>query len=218
MRKNYYTLENGGRPFRVEVNPSENMVNVFINYKFDKYKKLFNTKVFSSKYQEIWIGKSPKNKNSPLSNREYARRFDGNSILIKKSNNTYVFIGDNIFSFKAKAAITEFVSMVGNNAVSYPYAIDQEGTVYLIDENIMITPNLATSKTMSKKIYVDDPYFFYSELEYCLYRYLQKNNKTEFDSIFETANINKFMKKEELFNALGISRITTYKEIVASLI
>ena len=82
----------------------------------------------------------------------------------------------------------------------------------------MITPNLATSKTMSKKIYVEDPYFFYSELEYCLYRYLQKKNKTEFDSIFETANINKFMKKEELFNALGISRITTYKEIVASLI
>ncbi len=217
MRKNYLIHDNGGRPFRVEVNPSENMVNVFINYKFDEYEKKFNKKVFSSKYQKIWIGKSPETEMTLFSG-GHGSKFDGNTILLEKSNNSCVFIGDNIFSFKTKGPITEYVSPVGNNDVPYPYAIDQTGTVYLMIENITITPTSATSKTMSKKIYIENPYLFY----YMLDRYLNgvklyKKQENQFDSILKLANINKSMKKEELVKTLGISSIPTYKELVKRL-
>jgi hypothetical protein len=225
MVKNYLIHDNGGRPFRVEVNPAEKMVNVFINYKFDEYEKLFNKKVFSSKYQKIWIGKSPKTEMTLFSN-GYGSKFDGNSILIEKSNNTYVFIGKNIFSFKSVKPIIEFISPVANSDVPLPYAIDSaidsEGNFYLMTENIMIKPTPITLKIMKMKVFEGNPYdFYYSTYKYLNGFALHKKYMNKYNSILTSFNIptpdKKLLTEKQINKIFGYSPIPTYKELVKRL-
>lgn len=224
MKSEYLTHDNGGRPLRVEINKKENTISAFINYNFDEFTKLFNKKVFSSKYQKIWIGKSPKTEMTTFSG-GHGPKFDGNSILIEKSNNTYVFIGDTIFSFKSIKPITEFVSPVGNSDVPYPYAIDSEGNVYLMLANIIITPNPSTIKVMSNKVYKEDPYLFYYIISDYLRGFeLKKSHIKAFDSILTASNIstNAVNKKKltvpEMNKIFGLSTITSKKQLVARLL
>jgi hypothetical protein len=154
----YYTHDNGGRPYKVEIHNDKNVLNVFDNIENSKtYKK----KVYSTKYSNIWIGKSPKIEMTIYSG-GYGKKFDGNSILVEIGNLEYVFIGEKILSFKSISPIKKYISPVGNNDVPYPYAIDAEGYIYLIIEDVIIHPNEKTDNLFEKS---DDPYSVYYKIQ-----------------------------------------------------
>ena len=54
----------------------------------------------------------------------YGAKFTDNSILLKIKKNKYIFISHIIFSFTSKSEIKKFISLIGNNNIPYPYAID----------------------------------------------------------------------------------------------
>ncbi len=143
----YKTHDNGGRPFSVHIDTISNIVRVFRN-KYDDDNddddNINENEIYSTSYIQYWIGKSS------CGNSE----FDGNSILVLVDDNKYVYVGECIYSFKSYAKIVSYISDVGNNDVPYPYAKDEEGNVYLMIEDIVLT-----------KINTDcvDPYdYFYS--------------------------------------------------------
>jgi hypothetical protein len=154
----YYTHDNGVRSYKVEIHNDKNVLNVFDNIENSKtYKK----KVYSTKYSNIWIGKSPKIEMTIYSG-GYGKKFDGNSILVEIGNLEYVFIGEKILSFKSISPIKKYISPVGNNDVSYPYAIDAEGYIYLIIEDVIIHPNEKTDNLFEKS---DEPYSVYYKIQ-----------------------------------------------------
>lgn len=150
----YDIHDNGGRPFQVHISPDKTVQvaeRIYTDNYDDpdtfKYIKTFNpTKVF--------VGKSPKNAMTKFSG-GYGKEFDGNSILLKLRPLTYVYIGSEIYQFKARAEIVEYVSPVGNSDVPYPYARDSEGAAYLMLEQIVC---LGYFSTHSAK---NDPYDTY---------------------------------------------------------
>lgn len=82
----------------------------------------------------------------------------GTSVLLEISPHEYVAIsGDGIISFKTKEEIVKFVSPMGNNQVTYPYAIGSENT-YLI--------NAFTYTYLSNKLVGSaDPYSIFYETD-----------------------------------------------------
>jgi hypothetical protein len=155
----FLTHDNGGRPFIVYL-PKGGGGKLGVSvYRIPKgstdpkpNRSAYTQLVFSSnKVARVWIGKSPKNRTTEPG-RGYGRAFDGNSILVQHNDLDYTFIGNMIFSFRAYAPITHFVSPVGNNDVPYPYAIDQDGCNYLFAEH-------KTIKSIPSEF--ADPYDYY---------------------------------------------------------
>lgn len=62
------------------------------------------------------------------------REDPGNAILVHVCDNTYTFIGENIFSFSADDRIREFYSVVIGADVSYPVAVGNEFAYFLIED------------------------------------------------------------------------------------
>jgi len=85
--------------------------------------------VLEEAVERIFVGTSP----------EHGKGFNGNSLLLKKSKNQYIFVGDSIFSFESEAEICKFSSPVGNNDVPYPWAADVDGRCYLVIENTVLS-------------------------------------------------------------------------------
>lgn len=84
----------------------------------------------------------------------YGSRYDGNTILLQSGPKQYIFVGPTIYSFKALDEIVEFVSLVGNNDVPYPYAVDAQKKYYLFVEDVVLLPSLLIDE-------YDDPYQYY---------------------------------------------------------
>lgn len=140
----YQTHNNGGRPYQVNI--SGNNVEIY-SLKSNKFHSSYQAK-------KIFIGKSPLNKMTEFSG-GHGDNFDGNSILLHLHDNTYLFIGDTIFSFVSYANIVEYISQVGNNDVPYPYAIDIDGNIYLMIEDVVLKQNTKIKK------YDNNPYWYY---------------------------------------------------------
>ncbi len=51
----------------------------------------------------------------------------------------YIFIGNAIWSFNAKAKINEYVSQMGNSDVQYPYALDEFKNIYLFSYDVKLS-------------------------------------------------------------------------------
>ena len=102
-----------------------------------------------TKYTRVFIGRSPVNKMTKFSG-GHGPKFDGNSMLFELGETSYMFVGECVRTFTTRSPITTFVSPVGNSDVPYPYAIDAEGTVYLLIENVKLTA-----------VPDSDPYDFY---------------------------------------------------------
>ena len=148
----YNTHDNYGRPYKIILN-SDNFVSVYIN---DTKELLFNKKV-----SKVFIGKSPINKMTKFSG-GHGKEFDGNSFLLELDDNTYQHIGREIYTFNSYNKIINYVSPVGNNDVPYPYAIDLDGNIYLLIEDVVLI-----NTDQFKKLYIkfDDPYDYYYGLD-----------------------------------------------------
>ena len=172
--RKYFIHNNGGRPFLVYTD----MNNVYIykvdnkfneNYIIeDKYywrlyshlvKKYFNvTKVF--------IGKSKLNEITKRSGM-YGREFNGNSILIHVTDNKYIYIGNQIFSFDlTNDSILKYHSPIGNSDVPYPIIIGKVNVYFMLDL-VYINKKIILQKEPNIKW--DTSYWFYQE-------YIDPNN------------------------------------------
>jgi hypothetical protein len=100
----YLVHDNGGRPFKVEV--AGNRVTVFrrVEGPRDRYEDEPAVKLTALK---VFVG----------SDRGKHR---GNTVLVQTGPEAFVFIGERIFSFKAKDPV-KYVSKVGNSDVPYPF-------------------------------------------------------------------------------------------------
>jgi hypothetical protein len=150
----YYTHDNGSLPFKVNV--TNNMISVY-KQTYDMENDcnvLDNEPCLELQCQKIFIGKSPLNEMTEFSG-GHGSNFDGNSILVCVADNEYIYIGECIYKFTSKAEIIEYVSPVGNNDVPYPYAIDVNGSYYMICGRDIIynIPNIS--------LYGGDPYRYY---------------------------------------------------------
>lgn len=130
----YYTHDNGSRPFKVVVS----LTNKITIYKLSGKSEIYNTKVLElDDYRKIFIG--------------FDRRYpdyEGQSILIKINRYKYISVGADIYEFETEDEIKEYVSEMGNSDVVYDYAIGEE-YIYLLLEK--------------KKFLIDDysPYSLY---------------------------------------------------------
>ena len=214
----YYTHDIGRRPFRVEVMKDSKVVNVFDNIQVIKYEenKNYNKKIYSTKYTNIWIGKTPK-KNTytntihgilPFGQINITdKKVEGNSFLVETRNLEYVFIGRNIFSFTAIAPIKTYFSPEGATDNPYPFAIDSDGYIYLLMNNVIIHPNENTKDLFDKKYY---PYSVYSVIS-CISYVIKSQYKEELNN----AILNLMIEddhKNEIVNVRNKKKITKKKK------
>jgi hypothetical protein len=148
----YFIHDNGGRPFVVYLNDNFDTVYRIPNEKENQYthdsdyrnneirRQLYQHKVYETKYQSAFIGKSPLNDITSWGG-GHGPKFDGNSILLHLGELNYVQISISIKTFTSLFPITEYHSDVGNNDVPYPYAKDSDNNLYmLLDDVIMKAP------------------------------------------------------------------------------
>ena len=145
MEQIYYTIFNGGTPYKVTISPT-NYVKVYSNAEDDtndNYDKL----VFEKQVQKVFVGISP-------ATEEHNNTYPGNTILLEASDYTYIYIGEKIFTFMSYNPIVKYVSPMGNSLVPYPYAIDDKCWVYLMVFTVVIT-------RMPENLQLSDPYDYY---------------------------------------------------------
>ncbi len=114
--REYYTHDNGGRPFLVRID--EDGIHIYTLAE-PEYTKLIDTVV---DYQGYWWGFDPTNP-----------KFHGNSILIDITDHEYMYVGESIYRFKTIDVIKDYVSPVGNNKVPYPVAYGDDNVYFMLD-------------------------------------------------------------------------------------
>lgn len=158
----YYTLVNGGYAFEILI--KNNIIYVSAR-DCDKESVKFNANIFTKpifklkNYKGYWYG--------------YDTTFNkdhGNSILIEKPNNEYIYIGDKLYSFTSSSPIIDYISPVGNSQVPYPIAYDKENIYFMLDQVYVARNKFKTKINLlnGEKIYGE----FYDNFE-------RNNNKME---------------------------------------
>lgn len=159
----YKTLDNGGDAFTISFSGTfeyfvvtvQQKINVNDNEGNDNENNIFNRTFIAT---EMFIGKSPFNSMTEFSG-GHGDSFDGNSILINVGEYEYIHIGASIFSFKTDSKVVSYVSPVGNSGVPYPYAILENGDIYLMIENVILMSTETLVEFMSNSL--NDPYDYY---------------------------------------------------------
>jgi hypothetical protein len=139
--KSYQIIDNGGIPFIVTVNKSENTVQILKQQSrsdteddseltLDDY-----TKLKKISYEGIYIGKDPKNFTDEMGE-TWEKSYEGNSILLKISVNKFVYIGSEIYSFELDDGDKDikYYSPMGHSGVPYPVLIGKKNTYFMLDK------------------------------------------------------------------------------------
>lgn len=173
MVKHYEVHDNGGRPFRVDIQGND--VTVWKNmdeYELigDKYTVIHNPhkEILNFKADRIFVGKkSPQGDYNEMRHKQA----EGNSILLQ-TGLKYVYIGLEIYEFTPVKddTIEKYYSDIGNNDVPYPFAIG-ENYVYIMLDKVAIEKSFFD---MKKDIYNQ----YYEAKLYMKMRY-KKLNKEE---------------------------------------
>lgn len=129
----YYTHDNGGRPFRVEIDKRAKTASITkdntVNYR---------TPVITVHFSKYWVGSGWMYQ---FPGAEEA--FDvtvGSALLFQVGPHRYLQVSQDIYEFEAPDEIVEFHANLGNSDVNYPYAVGTQNT-YLFLENHFI-PNI----------------------------------------------------------------------------
>ena len=193
--KIYLTHDNYSNPYCVYVD--HNTKEVQVNKVGDDIEDYHSEHVATFKPLKIFIGESPLNPMTEYSG-GYGPEFDGNSILLKMEQEKYIFIGDQIYSFKTENNIVKFVSPVGNNDVPYPYAIDDKENYYFLlgDDTGILRLNNEKDK--------EDPYTYY----YKMIRGISVSENIEYiymndEGYHLTSNVNPGKDYDDMINRLG---------------
>lgn len=108
----YEIHDNGGRPFEATVSANHIQVK----------RQTDGAIVFDSEHERVLVGGR-----------------DGNSLLVQLNHDTFVWIGWKIVRFtlhEGAEGIVKYKSPIGNSDVPYPYAITDDGAVYLFLQEI----------------------------------------------------------------------------------
>jgi hypothetical protein len=125
MIKSYQIHDNGGRPFRVEIDGMK--VSVFKTVEDEEEKHLFDVTA-----DKVFIGKkSPTGGYDGLKPKEA----EGNSILLLVGSK-YMYIGSEIYQFEPVKgdSIEKYYSNIGNSDVPYPYAVGKTHMYIMLDK------------------------------------------------------------------------------------
>ncbi len=123
--KSYLIHDNGGRPFRVEIQGMK--VSVTRTKEEEEEKHLFD---FTA--NELFVGKkSPKGGYDGLKPKEA----EGNSVLLLVGSK-YIYIGSEIYQFEPVKGdtIEKYYSDIGNSDVPYPYAVGKTHVYIMLDK------------------------------------------------------------------------------------
>jgi hypothetical protein len=146
-KKIYYTLDNGGRPFKVVVGKTSVQVykrgrSDLWEYDSSDYDPLDPSDYDSLNYldpsdYDTLIMRLPRVKKVFVGKDVEDSSRDGNSILLSMAHHRYVFIGDNIYEFSTpdKDVITHYYSEVGNSEVPYPVAVGKQNAYFMTGPN-----------------------------------------------------------------------------------
>ncbi len=127
--KVYKILDNGGYPFIAEVTASR--IQVF-RQRYDEATDDYTPtkKLLDLAYDRLFVG------DNAASQKNYAPKgmWPGNSLLVK-TGDEYIYVGSDIYSFKARDGeeITHYYSPVGDSQVPYPYAVGKEYVYFMLD-------------------------------------------------------------------------------------
>lgn len=173
--KGWLIHDNGGRPFKV-VQASAKRVQP------EGHRTYKNVQIFKEKdpdhdddiptihdklakeydnVEKVFVGKSSLG----------GARFDGNTILLRLSNNRYVYIGEGIYEFTPPEPIDMYYSLVGNSDVPYPVALSKSYVYFMLDGATYVDRSAFPPKTNWSDAYT----FFYDGLD----KKLRKKLKTK---------------------------------------
>jgi hypothetical protein len=141
--KVYYVHDNGGRPFKVVANSKGIQIykEDYVEYedRLDNYEPTYGQMIFQFKNMlGYWTGFD----SSPY-------KMNGNSILIKISDNKYVSVGWEIYQFETDDEIVDYVSPVGNSDVPYPVAFGEKDVYFMLDKQLVKHDELETEVTVA---------------------------------------------------------------------
>lgn len=130
-KRQYTTIGNQANAFRVDVDPRRRV------FRVKKWDESYWERTDKDRYVDVavpWTGYA-----DCFVGRSGTRSDEGNSMLFKLANNTYMYVGHNLYTFRAEEAggIVAFRSDVGNSSVAYPYALGAK-TCYLMLEQRVI--------------------------------------------------------------------------------
>jgi hypothetical protein len=129
-QKRYKIHDNRGVPFLVDV--GKTAVTVWkqnYNLKTESYDPA--TELMTIPYSKLWLGDDHLGFGP-----DWEKHEKGNSILLRKPGDAYVYIGSEIREFRAAAGdkIVDYNSYIGNNDVPYPFAVGETHTYLLIEK------------------------------------------------------------------------------------
>lgn len=145
---NYSIHDNGGSPYRVEVDKDKKRLSIFMRLSEEENEDVESEKYLTSyEFSDIWIGIDVENP-----------QWQGNTILFReKTSKRYIWIGNRgilrVFIPPSERIITLF-SPVGNNDVTYAYAVGHE-RIYLLLENESVATSDVSIDSLLPDIYED---------------------------------------------------------------
>lgn len=129
----YVVRDNHDMPFFVFDTKSEKTAVVYKTKLVEETGYQRAAKILTTKYERIFAG------DNLMKDPDYENigRFRGNSILLKISDTSYVYVGDCVFSFEPvdEDTIMKYYSPVGNNDVPYPYAVGKKYVYFMWDKS-----------------------------------------------------------------------------------
>ena len=156
--KSYEIHDNGGRPFRVDI--QGNKVLVWKNmdeydYVDGKFKTIEHPpkQILEFQTDNLFVGKkSPKGGYDGLK----PKQAEGNSILLQ-TGSKYVYIGSEIYEWTPMKndTIEKYYSDIGNSDVPYPYAIGKTH-IYIMLDKVAVEKSLFDMKGDIYRQYYDE--------------------------------------------------------------